>query len=228
MAFCHWRFRKQVLAFLSATRWVHLWVFGIWFGSLVAAPRPLDATGAEERLPTGRIEGTVRSPWIRRLPGIVYIERVEGRSYAPPDTHAVMDQKDLVYRPHLLPILTGTTVDFPNSDVVRHSVFSTRKSTIVFNLGTYPPGVVKQIKFDQPGVTTLLCNVHAEMVAYIVTLETPFYSLTDSKGKFVLEGVPVGTHKLVFWHEKLKPVTQEVEIKESEVTEVTFANLKGK
>lgn len=175
---------------------------------------------------TGTISGSVGSRLIRRAPAVVYIEKIPGKEYPTAEKHAMMDQVDLRFTPHVLPVLAGTTVDFPNSDTVRHSVFSTRKSVQKLNLGTYDAGVTRHIVMDIPGRTTLLCNVHAEMSAYILTVETPFFATTDRNGRYEIKNVPVGTHKLTVWHERLKPRTVEVEIKAGETTQVTFEKLK--
>lgn len=179
--------------------------------------------GAED---TGVISGRVASRLTVSAPAVVHVERTPGISFPPPSEPAVMDQQNLVFIPHVLPVLAGTTVDFPNSDSVRHSVFTSRKSAQQFNLGTYPAGEVKTEVMDSPGRTTLLCNVHAEMSAYILVVETPYFATTDRRGQFVIENVPEGEHRLTVWHEKLKPQTLEVVVRANETTEVTFENLK--
>lgn len=165
----------------------------------------------------GTITGTVRLIGTRDASNIVvYIEKVEGKtptgvSFTPPAKHPIMDQLNLTFVPHVLPVVAGATVNFPNSDVVRHNVFSPSK-TKRFNLGTYPAGVIKSVTFDQPGKVALLCNVHAEMSAFIIVLENPYFAVTDKDGKYRIENVPPGKYKLVTWHEKLKPQTQEIEV----------------
>jgi len=181
---------------------------------------------AEAEEGTGTVSGQVASRAVRTNPAVVYIERFAGEEYPAPEELTVMDQRNLIFAPHVLPVLSGTTVDFPNSDSVRHSVFTSRKSAQQFNLGTYPSGQTKSVVMEKPGKTTLLCNVHAEMSAYIYVLETPYFATTDREGNFSIEGVPAGSHQLSVWHESLKGQTLDVEVGVGETTLVTFENLK--
>lgn len=177
---------------------------------------------------TGTVAGRINNPFLRRHPAVLYIENVAGRQFTREGTRPVMDQKNLIFDPHLLPVLVGSTVDFPNSDTVRHNVFSPAKSAKPFNLGTYPAGEVKQVAFDQVGVVPLLCNVHAEMFAYVVVLQNSYFALTDKQGAATLSNVPVGEYILTFWHEDLKSITKHIKVSESNTTEVQFENLTRK
>lgn len=202
-----------------------------------AQPRPTQEElkqadrGTEFKKGTGTVAGKLKSPFLRRRPAVVYIENVEnvaGRQFAPPAKNPVMDQKNLIFIPHLLPVLVGSTVDFPNSDTVRHNVFSPAKSAKPFNLGTYPVGELKQVTFDKVGVVALLCNMHAEMSAYVVVLQNPYFALTDKDGAITLGNVPEGEYTLTFWHEDLKSVSKRIKVTQQQITEVQFANLAGK
>jgi len=155
----------------------------------------------------------------------VYLENGSDKKFDSPKEHAIMDQKNLVFIPHVLPIVVGATVDFPNSDTVRHNVFSPKGSAKVFNLGTYDVGVVKEVKFDEPGVVPLLCNVHSEMSAYIIVCKTPYFSLTDRKGDFIIKNVSPGKYKITVWHEKLRPQSQEITVEASKEIQVEFSKL---
>jgi plastocyanin len=175
--------------------------------------------GANLAIAGGTISGTVTCKRVRTPKDtIVFVEKVDG-NFEPPAEHALMDQQNLVYLPHILPVVVGTGVDFPNSDTVRHNVFSPPGSAKVFNLGTYDIGVIKTVVFDTPGETPLLCNVHAEMSAFIVSMQNPYFALTDRKGTYTIKDVPPGKYTVTTWHEKLKSVSQEVEVKDgAEVT----------
>jgi hypothetical protein len=122
----------------------------------------------------------------------------------------------------------GTTIDFPNSDSVRHNVLSPPDCCKQFNLGTYDVGVVKHVTFDKPGEIPLLCNVHAEMSAFVLVLENPYFSLTGKDGVFKIENVPTGTYKLCAWHERLKTITKEVTIEAGKTANVDFQLKKRK
>ena len=182
-------------------------------------------TQGQEAAKTGTIEGTVENALIRSGPAVVYLKNVKGEFKAPDDL-PVMDQEKLSFKPHVLPVLVGTTVKCPNSDTVQHNIFSPANSAKAFNLGLYPPGQSKDLKFEKVGVVPLLCNVHAEMSGFIVVLPNPYYAMTDKEGKYKIENVPPGEYKLSFWHEKLRPETVDVPVKAEKTTHVKFSDLK--
>jgi hypothetical protein len=117
----------------------------------------------------------------------------------------------LRFIPHVLPVQVGTTVEFANSDPLAHNVFSI-SSAKRFNLGLYGRGAVRRVRFDRPGVVQVLCNVHQEMSAYIVVIPNPFFARTGRDGRFRIEGVPAGQHRLRCWHEELGERTHAVRV----------------
>lgn len=152
---------------------------------------------------------------------IVYIEKVQG-SFKPPIKNPIMNQKNLVFVPHVLPIIAGTTVEFLNSDDVSHNVFSPDKCC-KFDLGNYGKGVGKTKKFDNAGSQlVILCNVHPEMEAYVVVLQNPYFAITDSEGNFKIENVPPGTYVLKVWNEKLKATNVTITVPSSRKLVVNF------
>lgn len=132
---------------------------------------------------------------------VVYIGKIPGKTFPPPRDPLPLDQRDLKFIPHVLPILVGTKVAFPNSDVVRHHVFSPGP-TQKFSLGTYRVGETKYLVFNSPGIVDLLCNIHAEMSAYVVVTETPYYAVSDSQGNYSIENLPPGRYVVRVWHER--------------------------
>lgn len=188
------------------------------------------ATAGPQLVPTatGTIRGALKSPFARRYTGVVFIDAIQGRAFDPSAQNPVMDQKSLRFEPHVLPVLVGSTIDFPNNDEVRHNVYTTDSSSCRFNLGTYPTSTVKHVTCDTPGVIVLLCNVHAEMSAYIVVTSTPYFALTDTRGEFVIPEVPAGEYTLTFWHERLESQKLDVVVKAGETTTREFTNLKRK
>ncbi len=197
---------------------------------------------------TGTIQGSVKSRRVRRTPAIVYIDHADryvckdhpqvasataGKCgecgakfiqglYALPPENPRIEQHNLVFVPHVLPVLVGSTVDFPNTDTVNHNVFAPPKCAKQFNLGTYAKGVVKHVTFDNVGDVPLLCNVHAEMSAYVLVLENPYFATTDKRGEFVIKNVPAGKYRLKLWHEKIKSKTLEVTVEAGKVAEAAF------
>jgi plastocyanin len=153
---------------------------------------------------------------------VVYIDKIDGQQFQPPSEPAVMDQHKLTFIPRVLPVLVGTQVDFLNSDDVLHNVFSPDKAADKVNLGTYPKDEVRSKVFDKAGSAVLLCNVHPEMEAYVVAVETPYFAVTDENGKFTISDVPEGTYTLKVWSEKYRAEPMQVTVTASGITEVTF------
>ncbi len=171
----------------------------------------------------GMITGKVKCRRTRHSgDAIVYIERIGDNNYDHPTEHGAIDQLDLVFVPHVLAVQKGTTVDFPNSDLVRHNVFSTPDCCNQFNLGTYDIGTSKPVTFNESCEIPLLCNVHAEMSAFVVVLDNPYFGVTEKDGSFKIDNVPTGTYKLKTWHERLRSVEQEVKVAGGKIVEVNF------
>jgi plastocyanin len=146
---------------------------------------------------------------------VVYIDTIQGKTFPVPSDRPVMDQKGLMFQPHLMVVLQGTTVDFLNSDKVAHNVFWTSiggNKKLGHNLGTWPQGEKRPFKFDNPGAVPLLCNVHPEMSGYIVVVPTPYHATTTKSGEYKIEDVPDGSYTVVAWHEGAKPQSKQVAV----------------
>jgi plastocyanin len=147
---------------------------------------------------------------------VVWVNAIPGKTFPAPEKHVVVDQKGLVFLPHIVPIQQGTTVEFLNSDTVAHNVFWTAISgnkKLGHNLGTWPKGEKKSFKFDNPGVAPILCNVHPEMSAYIVASPTPYFAESDASGNYKIAGVPDGSYTVTAWHEGTKQQSKPADVK---------------
>jgi plastocyanin len=145
---------------------------------------------------------------------VVYVEAVAGKTFPAPTEKPVIDQKGLMFTPHIVAVEQGTTVEFLNSDKVAHNVFWISvggNKKLGHNLGTWPQGEKRAFKFDNPGAIPLLCNVHPEMSGYIVVSPTPYFAVTDKSGNYKIDNVPDGSYNVTAWHEgsknSSKPVT---------------------
>lgn len=169
-------------------------------------------------LEPGRIVGRVIAGGAQKHPMVVSIPGLPGQ----PGERPVMDQRNRVFLPHVLPVMVGTTVEFSNSDPFKHNIFSPDGER--YNLGTWEQGKSKTYTFQRPGVYRQLCNIHPEMLAYIIVLDTRAFALTDGEGNFELIGVPAGRHTLRAWGEKLTPAQLargvEVSVSEGRATSV--------
>jgi len=169
----------------------------------------------------GTIVGTVARGPQRLSNVVVYIERVE-RTFHPPKEAAIMNQQNLTYVPHVLPILVGTTVDFVNSDGLLHNLHAFMRGETLFNIATPKFLKKKSIVFQKEGPVLLLCDVHREMSAYIMVLQNPFFALTNEEGDFTIKDVPPGSYTVKAWHENLKPQSQEVKLMEGQTAMIHF------
>jgi plastocyanin len=111
---------------------------------------------------------------------------------------AVLDQQNLAFSPHVLAVRVGTTVEFPNRDRVFHNVFSFHDGKR-FDLGMYPVGTVRNVTFAQPGLSRIFCNIHPNMAAYVLAVDSGYFAVSDSSGRFLIAAVPAGTYTYHAW-----------------------------
>jgi len=160
----------------------------------------------------GDIEGKVSGVKGR---SVVYVDKIAGKTFAAPKEHPLIDQKGLQFAPHIMVVQQGTTVDFLNSDNVAHNAFWTAIGTdkkAGHNLGTWPKGEKRSYTFDKVGVVPLLCNVHPEMLGYLVVSPTPYFSETDDSGNYKIQGVPDGSYTVIAWHEGARGQSKSVTV----------------
>jgi plastocyanin len=204
-----------------------LLIFGLFWGValfIFSRPFAVEAQQPKTGEQGGTIKGKVESPWVTRYKALVYVDHVDGE-FSPPKENPHMSQKGMVFQPHILPVVKGTTVDFTNDDTVAHNVFSPPGSATTFNLGMYGEGVQKSETFDKLGEVDLLCSVHPEMSAYVIVLQNPYYAMTDNEGNFEIKDVPPGTYQLKVWHEKLNEASQQVKVEAGKTATVVFKGL---
>lgn len=164
-------------------------LFVFWFASFLQA---------------GTLKGTVKE----RADGIVVaIKEIKG-DFQPRREHAVISQKGMHFIPRVLPIVVGTTVDFPNDEVViYHNVFSVSEGN-EFNLGTYRTGVVKSVTFKNTGIAEILCNIHVRMYAAIIVLDNPYFTTVQTDGSYEIKGVPEGRYPVEIYLVKNQKVVR--------------------
>jgi plastocyanin len=164
----------------------------------------------------GEIKGKVTAQGMRSSENIaVYIDTISDKTFNSPAKHAVVDQKHMTFVPHVIVVLKGTAVDFLNSDPVGHNVYWPSVSgnkKLAHNMGTWPQGQSKSFTFNDPGVASLLCNVHPEMSGYVVVVPTPYFAVTNKDGEFEIKDVPAGSYTLKTWSEEGKPTSQSVNV----------------
>ena len=170
----------------------------------------------------GDIKGKVSVQGIKSAENIaVYVDAIADKKFDAPTQHVLIDQRKMTFIPRVVAVQQGTTVDFLNSDPVGHNVYwpsISGNKKLAHNLGTWPKGDKKSFQFNDPGVASLLCNVHPEMSGYVVVSPTPYFAVTDKDGNFEIKNVPAGHYTLKTWSEDGKPTTQAVEVTASGAT----------
>jgi plastocyanin len=136
----------------------------------------------------------------RRI-SVVYLETAPQAAFeAPAPGRAVLDQRSETFVPYVLAVTVGTTIDFPNSDLTYHNVFSLSKAKR-FDLGRYPRGQSRSVRFDQPGVVRVFCEIHSHMSAWILVFAHRYFATTDAEGGYRIDGVPPGAYTLAVWND---------------------------
>jgi plastocyanin len=136
-----------------------------------------------------------------RRRSVVYLEAAPQAAFeAPPPGRAVLEQKNEAFSPYVVAVTVGSTVDFPNLDRTYHNVFSLSKPKR-FDLGRYPRGRSRSVRFDQPGVVRIFCEIHSHMSAFVLVFAHRFFATTDAEGRYRIEGVPPGAYTLAVWND---------------------------
>jgi len=157
---------------------------------------------------------------------VVFIEGPTG--YKPANTNQTVrvdtqrvNQQGAMFTPHILPVVTGTTVEWPNNDNIFHNVFSMSEAK-PFDLGLYKNPEVKRITFDKAGRVDVFCSIHANMSCTVLVLENPWFAVADERGHYAITNVPAGTYQLKAWHERLPPQSQSITVPESGEVKMDF------
>jgi plastocyanin len=133
-----------------------------------------------------------------------------------------LDQRNKSFEPHVLVVPIGSVVAFPNHDPFFHNVFSLFEGKR-FDLGLYEAGSSRGVHFDKPGISYIFCNIHPEMSAVVIAVDTPYYGISDPRGQVVIANVPSGKYTLRVWYETalpeaLKAMTREVTVSDASST----------
>jgi plastocyanin len=208
------------------------WVMSAQGAVTVAAARPGTIRGrvelrrvaapAERRPSVGELGTPAGRDVPDLLRSVVYLESAPRGAFETSEGgHAVMDQRNESFVPHVLAITTGTIVDFPNSDKFYHNVFSLSKVK-TFDLGRYAAGHSREVRFDRPGIVRVFCDIHSHMNAFILVFSHPFFALTEADGRYHIDNVPAGTYGVIAWNEGTPSETKSVTVPDGGVAELDF------
>jgi plastocyanin len=189
----------------------------------------------------GRVDVAQLAPPVERRPGVsdlgtprdhdvpdrrrsvVYLETAPRGAFDQVEPgRASMDQRNETFVPHVLAVTVGTVVDFPNSDRFYHNVFSLSKAAR-FDLGRYAVGKSKAVRFAQPGIVRVFCEIHSHMNAFILVFGHPFFAMTDTDGQYRINNVPAGSYNVVAWNEGVSSEPKPVTIGAGGVAELDFS-----
>lgn len=185
------------------------------------------AGAAEVPAKVGIVKGTVTVAGKPTSDVVVSVEGVlpesaKAQLSAKTAKKVVMDQRAQKFFPTILPVVVGTTVEFPNHDESWHNVYS-KGGAKDFDLGLYPPGKSRSVTFDKPGVARILCNAHPNMEAFVVVKEHPFFSAADKGANYRIDGIPLGKYRVTVWHPELGTSEVEAElVREGQVSAIDF------
>jgi plastocyanin len=166
--------------------------------SLLCAALLIPARTVVSQSTAADVHGTAR---VGPHPAAYAVVWLEAPHMPPPRPHArvVLDQRNLSFSPKVLAVRVGTIVDFPNNDRVFHNVFSFKDGKR-FDLGMYPVGSDRRVLFDKPGLSRIFCNIHTNMAAYVMAVDSPYFAVTDETGAFVIPSVEPGAYTYHAWH----------------------------
>lgn len=168
-----------------------------------AAAAPVATAPAPSVRGVVTVTGQKTSAW-----AVVSLE-APGLKLSPSPEPVKIDQKGFRFIPHVVAVQTGSAIRFLNNDPEPHNVYSPEGR---YNLGTWPTGDTKDFVFKKAGAYSQLCNIHPDMLAWVVVLDTPYFAVTDEAGSYAIRNVPPGKYTLVVWHEKKDGLEREVTI----------------
>ncbi len=187
---------------------------------LLTSVGTVDATDLRGRITLEKSAGGKASREVQTAQ--VYFTPQKPVEVKPPDEAFEVVTVRKEFTPRTLAVPVGSTVRFPNQDVILHNVFSVSGKNR-FDLGLYKRDAGKDTVFKHPGVVRIFCNVHHSMVAYVVVVNTPFYTSPSFDGQFQLTGLPDGPGTLTVWHERSEPTTRELTLPLTEPLEIQLS-----
>jgi plastocyanin len=189
---------------------------GDLFGTVKAQPKPELAqasggSGGKYESRKYKFVETIKYDEIKDF--VVYIDKPMANVTPPSKPVEVVTQRDATFTPHVMPVVVGTQVTWPNYDDIFHNVFSVSDAKN-FDLGLYKHPTVNTVTFDKAGRVDVFCSIHTKMNCVVLVLENPFFAATNGKGEYRITGIPAGTYKVKAWHERLPGQAREIVIPE--------------
>jgi plastocyanin len=150
---------------------------------------------------------------------VVFLKDAPARAVSPRRT--AIRQKGETFIPRVVAVPVGSTVDFPNDDPIYHNVFSLSRVR-TFNLGRFPRGESRAVRFNKAGIVKVFCDIHSHMAASVIVFNHPWFTVPDADGSFEIDNLPVGNPQLTAWHERLGDTTIRVRTEAGGTASVEF------
>lgn len=150
---------------------------------------------------------------------VVYVK--DAPTSKVPPMKAEIRQLNENFVPRVVAVTVGSQVEFPNDDPIYHNVFSLSRVK-TFDLGRYPKGKSRGVRFDKPGVVKVFCQIHSHMSATVLVFDHPWFTVPDEKGTFDLSGIAPGAHEITAWHERLGDTTLPLRVEPGRAASIDF------
>jgi hypothetical protein len=193
-------------------------LFALVFAVTLSFAESITVTGRTRLERDGKIDAKADASnvvvWLSPLGSTLSLDPTSDRWPA----HPRLTQRNKRFEPHVLIVPVGTSVEFPNHDPFFHNVFSLFDGKR-FDLGLYEAGTTRDVRFDKPGVSYIFCNIHSEMSAVVIALDTPYYAVSNGRGEIAIPDVPPGRYMMHVWTENSSP-----DVLQTKAREVTISS----
>jgi plastocyanin len=182
-------------------------------GIPIATRRPTTA------YPTRSVPSPKLASGSERRNVVVYLRNAQPQTVAP--MRMAIRQRDETFTPRVVAVTVGSEVEFPNDDPIYHNVFSLSRVKN-FNLGRYPRGETRRVRFERAGVVKVFCEIHSHMSATVVVFDHPWFTVPNEAGQYELTGMPAGERQITAWHERLGDTTVNVRVEPGRTLQTDF------
>jgi len=180
---------------------------------------PITARRPSAAYPTRTVTARVLAQESERRHVVVYWRDAHPQDVPP--MQVAIRQENEMFLPRVVAVTVGSEVEFPNDDPIYHNVFSLARAKN-FNLGRYPRGDTRRVRFDKPGIVKVFCEIHSHMSATVMIFDHPWFGIPDENGHFELPAIPAGDQQITAWHERLGDTTVRVRVESGQATTANF------